>query len=297
MRDVAADLRPLGIGDIFDASLRLYRRLFRVLIAIMAVSYGVVLPALSAAVERFVQPAYRLQEADLAAFWRALTAERSRVLPLAAIFLVNLVLVRPLVEGAVVAAAGRGYVEDAAGFGGAYATALKRLGALVGALTLQILIYTGVIAVAAAAGAALALVSPWLALLAIPLALAGLALLGLQFSFVAEAVVLDGAAPMAALARSRRLAKRNYGRITLVYLLGLTATLVLAKLCGTLASLAAPGSPFVSTLAEMLATIVGLPLSWASFVVLYYDLRVRKEGYDLERLADRVLGDEPAAAA
>ena len=49
------DLRPLGIGDIFDASLRLYRRLLRVLVAIMAVSYGVVLPAVAAAVRNFKQ--------------------------------------------------------------------------------------------------------------------------------------------------------------------------------------------------------------------------------------------------
>jgi hypothetical protein len=46
----------------------------------------------------------------------------------------------------------------------------------------------------------------------------------------------------------------------------------------------------------MLATVLGLPLAWASFVVLYYDLRVRKEGLDLERLADRVLGDAAATA-
>jgi hypothetical protein len=292
---VPADLRPLGIGDVFDASLRLYRRLFRVLVAIMAVSYGVMLPALSAAVERFVQPAYQLQAADLAGLWRALTSERSRVVPLVLLFGANLLVVRPLVEGAVVAAAGRGYLDGAAGFGAAYATAARRLGALAGALTLQILAYAGVIAASIGVGFGLAVVNAWLALLALPLCLAGLAALGLQFSFVVEAVVLEGAAPRTALGRSRRLARRNYGRITLLYLLGLAATLVLGKLLATVASLIAPGSPFVSTLAEMLATIVGLPLSWASFVVLYYDLRVRREGYDLERLADRVLGD-PAAA-
>ena len=141
-----------------------------------------------------------------------------------------------------------------------------------------------------ALGAALAMVSPWLALLALPLALGGLTFLGLEFSFVAEAVMLEGATPMAALGRSRRLARRRFGRITLVYLLGLAATLLLGKLLSVLASLAAPGSPFAATLAEMLATIVGLPLSWVSFVVLYYDLRVSREGLDLEQRLERVWG-------
>jgi hypothetical protein len=294
---VPADLRPLGIGDIFDASLRLYRRQLRVFIALMAVSYGVVLPAMSAAVERFVAPAYRLAAADLATFWRTLTAEPSRVWPLVALFLGNLLLLRPLVEGAVVAAAGRGYLSaDEARFAGAYAAALRRFGALVGALTLQILVYGGVIAVGVVAFVGLLVVSVWLALLVVPPVLAALVWLALQFSFVAEAVMLEGTGAMAALGRSRRLARGHFGRVTLVYLLGFAATVVLGKLLGTVGSLIAPGSPFVATLAEMLATIVGLPLSWASFVVLYYDLRVRKEGFDLERQADRVLGDAVAVA-
>jgi hypothetical protein len=291
---VAADLRPLGIGDVLDASIKLYRRCFRVLFAIMAVSYGVVLPALSYAVERFVRPAYALDAADLRTFFQALTAERSRVVPLVVLFLANLLLVRPLVEGAVVAAAGRGYLEGPPAFGRAYAVAGRRLGALVVALTLQVLAYLGIGAVSVALGLALALVSPWLFFVAPVLGLVGVALLGLQFSFVVEAVVLEGAGAMAALGRSRRLARGSYGRITLVYLLGLAATLVLGRILATVAGLVAPGSPFLATFGDMLASLLGLPLAWASFVVLYYDLRVRKEGLDLERLADRVLGDATA---
>jgi hypothetical protein len=293
---VAADLRPLGIGDILDASITLYRRCFRALLAIMAVSYGVILPALSYAVERFVQPAYALDAADLQTFVHALTADRSRVVPLVVLFLANLLVVRPLVEGAVVAAAARGYLEGPPAFGRAYAVAARRLVPLVAALTLQVLAYLGIIAVSVALGFLLALVSPWLFFLAPVLGLVGVALLGLQFSFVVEAVVLEGAGAMAALGRSRRLARRSYGRITLVYLLGLAATVVLGRILATLAGLVAPGSPFLATFGDMLASLLGLPLAWASFVVLYYDQRVRKEGLDLERLADRVLGDATATA-
>jgi len=293
---VAADLRPLGIGDILDASIRLYRRSFRTLLAVMAVSYGVLLPALAFAVERFVQPAYALDAADLRTFFHSLTADRSRVVPLVVLFLANLLLVRPLVEGAIVAAAGRTYTGEAASFGQAYAASGRRLGALVVALTLQVLAYLGIGAVSVALGLLLALVNPWLFLLAPVLGLVGVAFLGLQFSFVVEAVMLEGAGAMAALGRSRRLARRSYGRITLVYLLGLAATFVLGRILATGAGLIAPGSPFLATFGDMLASLLGLPLAWASFVVLYYDLRVRKEGLDLERLADRVLGDAVAAA-
>jgi hypothetical protein len=293
---VAADLRPLGIGDILDASIRLYRRSFPTLIGIMSVSYGIVLPALSYAVQRFVQPAYALDAADLKTFFHTLTADRSRFVPLVVLFLANLLLLRPLVEGAIVAAAGRGYGGEPSSFGQAYRASGRRLGRLVVALTLQVLAYLGIGAVSVALGFALAFVSPWLSLLAPVLGLVGIAFLGLQFSFVVEAVMLEDAGAMAALGRSRRLARKSYGRITLVYLLGLAATFVLGRILALMAGLIAPGSPFLATFGDMLASLLGLPLSWASFVVLYYDLRVRKEGLDLERLADRVLGDAVAAA-
>ena len=293
----AADLRPLGIGDILDVTIRLYRRSFRTLIAVMAVSYGVVLPATAFCMVRFVQPIFALDAApDMGPFFRALTADRSRVVPLVVFFLANLLLVRPLVEGAVVAAVGRTYDGDTASFGQAYTAGWRRLGALVVALTLQILAYFGVGAVSFGIGLLLGLVSPWLVLVGPVLGLVGIAFLGLQFSFVVEAIMLEGVGAMAALGRSRRLARGTYARITLVYLLGLAATLVLSRVLALTAGLAAPGSPFLSTFASMLSTLLGLPLGWASFVVLYYDLRVRKEGLDLERLADRVLGDAVAPA-
>jgi hypothetical protein len=288
---VAADLRPLGIGDILDVSIRLYRRCFRVLLAVMAASYGLVLPALSFAAVRFLQPAFALDAADLRGVFNSLTADRSRVVLLVVLFLADLLLVRPLVEGAVVMAAGRGYFEGPPSFGHAYAVAGRRLGTLLMALTLQVLANLGIVAVSVAAGLVLALVSPWLIPVPLVLGLVGMALLGLQFSFVVETVVLEGSGAMAALGRSRRLARRSYGRITLVYLLGLVATFVLGRIFATVAGLVAPGSPFVATFSGMLATLIGLPFGWASFVVLYYDQRVRKEGLDLERLADRVLGD------
>jgi hypothetical protein len=293
---VAADLRPLGIGDILDVTLRLYRRSFRTLIAVMAVSYGVVLPATSYCVVRFMEPIFALDAAaDMRPFVGALTADLSRVVPLVVLFLANLLVVRPLVEGAIEAAVGRTYDGEAPSFGQAYAAGWRRLGALAVALTLQILAYFGVGAVSLGLGLLLGLVSPWLVLVGPVLALVGIAFLGLQFSFVVEVILFEGVGAMAALGRSRRLARGSYARITLVYLLALAATFVLSRILALTAGLAMPGSLFAENFAGMLASLIGLPLCWAAFVVLYYDLRVRKEGLDLERLADRVLGDAVAA--
>jgi len=261
--------------------------------AVVLAAYGVMLPALSVAVERFVAPAYALDAADPATFLKALVADRTRVLPLVVLFLTNLLLVRPVVEGAILAAAGTPLLKQdgAMTFASAYRASWRRIGPLVAALTLQVMAYLGVVAVAGALGFALLFVNLWLALVTIPLAIAAIALLGLEFSFIAEAVVLEDRGALAALGRSRELARGHLGRITLVYLLGLAATLLLGRVFSLVSGVVAPGSAFVATLGDMLATVLGLPFAWTSFVVLYVDIRVRKEGLDLERRADRILGD------
>ena len=45
---------------------------------------------------------------------------------------------------------------------------------------------------------------------------------------------------------------------------------------------------FVSQSAGVLARILSAPIGAAAYVLLYYDLRIRKEGFDLQMLAQSV---------
>jgi hypothetical protein len=45
----------------------------------------------------------------------------------------------------------------------------------------------------------------------------------------------------------------------------------------------------ITTIIQQIGLILALPLQLAIYTLLYYDLRVRKEGYDIEVLAQQVI--------
>ncbi len=126
-----------------------------------------------------------------------------------------------------------------------------------------------------------------LALLVISLVLA------VFFLFVPQVVILEGCNPFQALARSWQLARGSFWRILgLILLLTLLIYFISAVPSGMLGGVIGiifddPIEDFairqsLSTLIGYIAQILVLPVQLITFTVLYYDLRVRKEGYDLE---------------
>ena len=162
----------------------------------------------------------------------------------------------------------------------AYRFALKRLGPMLGGSVLY----------------GLAVVTMAITLVGIPAAV----YFGVRWGFVQEAALLEGLGPRAALSRSSTLVKANWWRvfgITVVVSLiagGGSALLILipASLVGvwfavsgtaTLAGLMA-----TSTVVVIVAEVLFLPIFATAGMLLYYDLRVRKEGYSLDELASEL---------
>jgi hypothetical protein len=131
----------------------------------------------------------------------------------------------------------------------------------------------------------------------------GAIFVGVALSVAIPVLVGENVRGMAALKRSYHLVKgRWWSTFGLLVLATLLAGIVAAIIAGILgAALGAGidtdslgGSLFVQSIANIVANVVTVPFSAAVLVVLYYDLRVRKEGLDIELLA-RGLDDEPAA--
>ena len=117
------------------------------------------------------------------------------------------------------------------------------------------------------------------------------------------ALLSEGIGPVAALGRSFRLVKGRwwptFGALVVMNLLvgvisGIITGLLTATLIASTASEAT--AAVISTIANTLSALVTLPISAAVLTVLYFDLRVRKEGYDLQLLA-RGVGQDPSAYA
>ena len=109
---------------------------------------------------------------------------------------------------------------------------------------------------------------------------------------VTAVVMLEGAGPLTAVRRSRELARGSALRILgLLGILAVLFTVVVVTVGGLLG-----GVVKNSTVAGMISSFLLVPVYpvlGALFTALYYDLRIRREGYDIELLA-QAAGELPA---
>jgi hypothetical protein len=114
------------------------------------------------------------------------------------------------------------------------------------------------------------------------------------FVVVAPVIGVEGGGPVAAVARSVRLIRSRYfPTMGVALLMGIVALLLGNALAALPQGLAAwvgyeDGWPLLA-LGSILAQVVVLPFVAAATVLLYFDLRVRTEGLDLEMAAVDVL--------
>lgn len=120
--------------------------------------------------------------------------------------------------------------------------------------------------------------------------------LGVLFALVVPVVVVEDRAYTAALARSRQLVGGHFWRVVGVFVvLGLLVQAVSCALVAPVSVLAiglfamrAVALPIVQTGVQAVGGVTTLlltPLQLIGSILVYYDLRIRKEGFDLDRMA------------
>jgi hypothetical protein len=300
----APQLRPLSIGDLFDAAFRLYRARFWTLVVIAALVF---VPSTLLQVVFWGRPFGRSLLGSPAAFGVFSYYGISFVSgSLWSLTLGN------LLHGALISASARAYRGRPIGPLAAYRFGLRRYITLVLASIIP-LIVTGVAQVipsmlgilpyylffgAFLTGPALGLQS-WIRDLPLVLAclaallLVELALLAFSsyFLLAPQAAILEENGPIAALRRSWGLVRGSVRRaLGIVIATGILSFLI-SNVPSTAGSLLIRFSGSNTTLFSILLIVAGLagqillqPLLFAIFTLFYYDQRVRKEGYDLELL-------------
>ncbi len=275
----AQRLRPLGVGDIFDEGFDLYKRNFVFLL--LATAAAVVPLDIGLA---FVTPRVLPSLFDLAgvtgsrsdAFWVWSLSAVART-----IFYLPLYMVA---VGPVVVAAAARYLDQPMTVEAAFRLALRRTPALLLAALLSGL------------------------LLALGLTLCGVVWLvaATQLLFTLQALLVENLGPGRAMRRSGVVTSgygfRVFGCLLLLglvlYLVGLGLRLPLAFLADSILNIAPRAASaysgavggsaqeqIVSLLSSGLAHLLLLPFTICVITVLYFDLRIRKEGMDIELLA------------
>ncbi len=130
----------------------------------------------------------------------------------------------------------------------------------------------------------------------------------LRYSVAFPALVLENLSPRQALKRSVDLTKGFLWRLLVVAVLMYLITITLVSLCQSPFSVAGVlisvkgGRPSLwltipSLLCGGVGAVVTTPLLMISFAIAYYDLRVRKEGFDLQLMMSNLETTGPQSAA
>ena len=107
-----------------------------------------------------------------------------------------------------------------------------------------------------------------------------------RFFAVTAGIVIEGRGVAGAFGRSSTLSRGRKLHILGTSLLAFLIFFVIYFAVGIVAAMT--GSVVISTILEIIASIVAYPMFAIVEMLLYYDMRVRNEGYDIEMMAEAI---------
>jgi len=259
----------MGLGEILDGAFKLYRANFKP-ISLVALAFAGPVSLIGAVAIRGVNGGYGL--IDLAS--DPSLADRSAGFGNSGQFLLQiasaliLVLVGPLIAGVVAKAVATSYLGGQLTAGEAVRSTWRLFPAL----------FAGRILVSLTEGVGL-----------LGCCIGALFVMAL-WVVVAPAIVVEGLGPIRGMRRSLRLCSARYWPVLGIALLSGLITVVLANIMSGVPGVAAAivgyrwGFPLVA-LGNIATAVLVQPLSAIVATLLYFDLRIRQEGFDLQVMA------------
>lgn len=288
-------LRPLGVGDIVDRVFGMYRQRPLMFLAVAAIPYLVLVLIVGVLTATFAAGAILALAPFLTGTFTPDIFEPSRYLPLlgpllafVAIVAVAAIGVSLVQSASLIAAMSARYMGRETTIGEALRAGVRRSLALLGMGMIAFVVFVAMWVVLIVV---MVVLREWWAIL-VGVAAGVVATFYLTNSWmVSPAVVtLEDAGPVQGLRRAWQLSEGSRWRIFGLWLLLLVLQVVLSSLLSfvLLASFATDEivQVILNQAVNLLATIAWAPVYWGTFAVLYYDLRVRREAYDLQLAAE-----------
>jgi Membrane domain of glycerophosphoryl diester phosphodiesterase len=295
--------RSMSVGEWLDATFTMYRRNFALIASISAVvqiPYALLTWLLFelTGVATFVRSPFAslgTRTLTQAQAQQLLNSALGAVAVSVGLLLVSVLIVVPLGEAATTRAVSDRYLDRPSSLMSAYRAALGRLRSLIAMILILIVAYAGSLAVVFA-----------LVLLLSALGAGGLGVLLAVLAFIAlipvlimiyvrtvvavPAIVLERVSGWRGLQRSWQLISGRFwptfGRMALLGLIAAIISSVVAAIFEIPGAVIDPNNTFVfDQVASALAAVFVGPITYVGVTLLYYDIRIRKEGFDIEMLA------------
>jgi hypothetical protein len=311
------DLRPLGFGEIFDRAVTLYIRNFvpiaainMVLVVPLAI-FGYILdvasqPQFDAMIRVFENPALARTQHIPTIF------DSPGITAIAVVMLLVSYTIAPFVMNAVAVGVARLYRGRPVQFRACYEIVLRRWAQIVGMLAIELVVFLGwYVAVMVMAmvmvlvGAALGAYAPPLAfafsittvLLVFGLMLVLLAPVAVALAFAMYGVVIEERAVVASLvAGFARVFNRAEFWRSLLFAIAAAAIVLGGSTMLSMISAAAAivHLPVLEATVQVISDAVITPFGAVLLAVYYFDVRIRREAYDLEAGLERLGAIQPA---
>jgi hypothetical protein len=288
------DLRPLTLGELLDRTFTLYRAHFLLFVGISAIPQVLILalqlvPALFVGLSMkgiFSVPTNPNGPPQLPSFP---TAAIVGVVLFAVLWIVVVVIASLLTQGATVVAVSEIYLGRATTLAAAFRPVWKKL------ITIFLVaVLTGF----AMIGGFILLIVPGI-------------YIACRLSAGVQAAVLENTGAIDALSRSFALTKDNAGRVFLIYLLyccllggAIGALYFVIGIPLALGAILAKNNPAIMWIIQILPPLgsfvagsLAAPLLTIAMSIFYYDMRVKKEGFDLQMMMNPLGGAAVPAAS
>lgn len=282
--DAPLRLRPLSLSELLDETFRIYRKAFPLFLGVaLAVSLPTLIILLAFGVytltggQFFNNPEF---QQDPSTFFRS-TAFQSLVAAFAVIVLVSIFVI-PFTYGAPVRAAIDVSLGRRPSLGSVLQGVLRRYFALWGAAILN--------------GLAVGLLA--ITIIGIPVAV----WIYVRWALFAPSLLGENLGPARALGRSWQLVAgrwwRTFGILLLIYLLvavlGAIVSTAFQLIGALIPGLSVTAREGVSQVGSTLGSVVAAPIQYIAWTLMYFDLRVRNESFDLDQLAQQVQSTGPS---
>jgi hypothetical protein len=252
-------LRPKGIGEIVNAAMKLYQQHWKAVIA----SAAVVIVPVSLVSSILASRLPELEPGEMP------NREDFGTIVSVVVFLVLLqALTAPILTGGLSWLAARFYAGEESTVQEALQVAFSRF---------LPLIWVGILTFFAVVGGLILLIIPGI-------------LISLRLTFSPTVVVVEGVKGRGALGRSWRLSKGLMGKIFLILVLSFLLIAIVQLLVGAPfgiigEALGGAAAIFVTFVGDALAGTIATPFAIIVVVLLYFDARIRKEGFDADLLS------------
>jgi hypothetical protein len=309
-------IRQLTLGELLDETFRIYRHDLLMLIALAAcviVPFSVLelvvsLPFLEDMAQ--VQPDAGGAVPPEAGFSSVMTSLLVGAGPSIFVGILYTIVLQPIMEGALTRAVTRRYLDQPISVGDSLGAALRRAVPLMVARFLPSLIFIiptlvffGVIFLLddATVDTALATMGFFGMVCLVPLLSMVMLALYVRVLFTSQTIIAEGLGPIAALRRSWDLVTyyfwRTLGFVIVISIISWLIQLIPEVIISSVLELVVQDfvqQQLIATVVTTITSVLIMPFTLIAYTLMYYDLRIRKEGFDLEQQA-RMLIVEPGS--